>query len=972
MLDPVKDIFTVTGLRALITKIVGGLATKVAKTDVVSSWQSTPDDAHVPTEKLVKETLDNLPPGTAVKGDAESEYRTGNVNLTPANIGAYSKTESDSRYKAVQNPVSDPDASGSGLSFIDSVSQDADGVISSHKKTVQDGTTAQKGVVQLNNAINSTSTTEAATPKAVKDAYDALNNKIVARAVFLSQQEWAAQSLIPGDPAKVYYVEDGTGEDAYTVYVWKESTSEYVEVDESSIDLDGYWHDGPTTTGNGNVVTGITLGNDGVPVLEKGVTALTQHQDISGKLDKADVGVANGAASLDSNGDVPLEQIPDSVKDKIVYIDGMATLNTSTGVFALTVPNTTFAKISTIVNADKKLPVLRVTVNNGSSYLKLYYKGLMSNSSDNHWHSFGSTDNQGNSPCTTGAKVFDNDEWMMIENRALNNKGNGDDVTVTPDGTSQGTDIGNSTTLKAWAQKFKNLVGALKALAFKDTAEYSDLSSRVQSSLDKADSALQSHQPVDQTYNATSTNPQSGTAVAQAVAKKLSMYDGLVVSESAGSSRWSKVADYLASNNTQAAGMWIVTYGTEFADGTNPRQDFAILSVNFRGDSTNKPVKISFNLTTFYSWDASTYAISIVTRGRTVELWARNDGSYRAIQFTQLLDGRGGSTGRWKYYYTSFTDKPVEDPSNSIYVYDAVICNSRDASWINSGTFQAAQIPTSLPAVTAGKADRLRYQNNNTIDFANVPTTGDKHRSWFNCYDGDTNQANPSNPIKSYWFGDRNGKTENTKLVTGGITNKTFIGSSSSVTWNSSDGTGFGCCCIKFSYDINAGKTRTVVIRLLIDCNKPNGDMCYVDLMFKVRPNDWNTFAIAVGRFDTSTNFNLGRIYYHRANNVYYFAVETGSASSKVTPIIIGIDNESDSDFSTLNVEFGDFNLELASSDWVQQSTKRVVYRDMSGTTIGNSTTPVYVDTDGSMKACGFQINFGTPIAGTNVLNIVT
>lgn len=37
---------------------------------------------------------------------------------------------------------------------------------------------------------------------------------------------------------------------------------------------------------------------------------------------------------------------------------------------------------------------------------------------------------------------------------------------------------------------------SLKALAFKDTASYDDLSSGVQASLDKADSALQSHQPV--------------------------------------------------------------------------------------------------------------------------------------------------------------------------------------------------------------------------------------------------------------------------------------------------------------------------------------------------------------------------------------------------------------------------------------------------------------------------------------------
>ncbi|EPZ9322163.1 tail fiber protein [Salmonella enterica subsp. enterica] len=42
---------------------------------------------------------------------------------------------------------------------------------------VPDGTTAQKGVVKLNSATNSTSTTEAATPSAVKAAYDLANGK---------------------------------------------------------------------------------------------------------------------------------------------------------------------------------------------------------------------------------------------------------------------------------------------------------------------------------------------------------------------------------------------------------------------------------------------------------------------------------------------------------------------------------------------------------------------------------------------------------------------------------------------------------------------------------------------------------------------------------------------------------------------------------------------------------------------------
>jgi hypothetical protein len=49
-----------------------------------------------------------------------------------------------------------------------------------------------------------------------------------------------------------------------------------------------------------------------------------------------------------------------------------------------------------------------------------------------------------------------------------------------------------------------------------------------------------------------------------------------------------------------------------------------------------------------------------------------------------------------------------------------------------------------------------------------------------------------------------------------------------------------------------------------------------------------------------------------------------------------------------------------------------VAYNPSKGNTVGSSITPVYVDTDGRVKPCGFQVNFGSPIAGTNVLNIVT
>ena len=154
--------------------------------------------------------------------------------------------------------------------------------------TVQNASTSQKGIVQLSDAYNSTSSSTAATSKAVKDAYDDVIAKVNARAEFFeSQSAWESYiaSHPSGDASKVYYVKVGTGDDKYDVYVWKteSSSGSYVKVDESSISLDGYWHGTPTSSGSGNVVTAISLGNDGSVSYTKGITALTSHQTVTNK-----------------------------------------------------------------------------------------------------------------------------------------------------------------------------------------------------------------------------------------------------------------------------------------------------------------------------------------------------------------------------------------------------------------------------------------------------------------------------------------------------------------------------------------------------------------------------------------------------------------------------------------------------------------------------------------------------------------
>lgn len=423
------------------------------------------------------------------KADKVQGATAGNLAALDASGNLTDSGSKVADFKTKQTPVYDPSASGAGLEFIDSISQDANGEITPHKKSVQDGTTAQKGVVKLSNAIDSTSVTEAATPKAVKDAYDELNNKIVARAVFLSQAEWAVQSQLEGDPAKVYYVENGTGEDAYTVYVWKESTSTYEEVDESSIDLDGYWHDGPTTTGSGNVVTNITLGNDGVPQVEKGMSAEPAFSVLP---------IAKGGTGADT-----IKGALSTLTSEMQHYDSGPT-DDSLFVLKFIMPNASNGALYT-----RKLSYLWTYIQNKI----ISVLGLTASSYS------------GNAATATSATTATNYASGGGIDTALQGKlgtsGNGSNVSVTPDGTSTGYDLGSSTTLKAFAQKFKNLVSALKALAFKDKVSDSDINGTI------SDSHIASASTWNGKQNALPTSGSASSTYAINISGKSSASDSL-------------------------------------------------------------------------------------------------------------------------------------------------------------------------------------------------------------------------------------------------------------------------------------------------------------------------------------------------------------------------------------------------------------------------------------------------------------
>ena len=84
---------------------------------------------------------------------------------------------SEGNYKIKQASKSDPTASGTTITAIDTIEQNTNGEITATKKTIRSATTSQTGVVQLKGSIasNESDDSKAATPKAVRDAINALD-----------------------------------------------------------------------------------------------------------------------------------------------------------------------------------------------------------------------------------------------------------------------------------------------------------------------------------------------------------------------------------------------------------------------------------------------------------------------------------------------------------------------------------------------------------------------------------------------------------------------------------------------------------------------------------------------------------------------------------------------------------------------------------------------------------------------------
>ena len=92
---------------------------------------------------------------------------------------------SEGNYKLKQTAKTDPTASGTTITAIDTITQNSNGDITATKKTIRGATTSQTGVVQLAGSIGATVASEnnkAASEKAVRDAINALDVSNVTQA----------------------------------------------------------------------------------------------------------------------------------------------------------------------------------------------------------------------------------------------------------------------------------------------------------------------------------------------------------------------------------------------------------------------------------------------------------------------------------------------------------------------------------------------------------------------------------------------------------------------------------------------------------------------------------------------------------------------------------------------------------------------------------------------------------------------
>ncbi len=255
----------------------------------------------------------------------------------------------------------------------------------------------------------------------------------------------------------------------------------------------------------------------------------------------------------------------------------------------------------------------------------------------------------------TKTSQLDNDSGYLTQHQDISGKldktGDGSNVTAAFTAASTRANIATGEKLSVLLGKIAKWLGDLKALAFKDTVEKDDLASDVQTSLDKADSALQSA-PV------TSVNSKTGAVT-------LSKSD-------VGLGNVDNVKQYSASNPPP--------YPVTSVNGKTGAVTLSVPTV----PSTTKPIKGDGSGGLAAATPETDYASPVFMRKVTLPVASWNSSTK---QQSVTVSGVLADTTRQCIY-----PAPVDTSYDSAWNSCGVLCVAQAA---NSLTFQCSEIPTS-------------------------------------------------------------------------------------------------------------------------------------------------------------------------------------------------------------------------------------------------------------------------------------
>lgn len=169
--DNDSNLATHAAVKTYVDSQISGQGTYLGKHTVAEINAFTTSDLHNGDRVMVSDSgTINLGPGGAgfdvVAGEDLILYKSGSTVQWDS---------MDGNFKTKQTAVT---KTSSALKTITSLTQNANGEINATFSDIQDGTTSQKGVVQLLDSHTSTATDKAATPKNVKEAYDLADSKL--------------------------------------------------------------------------------------------------------------------------------------------------------------------------------------------------------------------------------------------------------------------------------------------------------------------------------------------------------------------------------------------------------------------------------------------------------------------------------------------------------------------------------------------------------------------------------------------------------------------------------------------------------------------------------------------------------------------------------------------------------------------------------------------------------------------------